>query len=46
MIETSGATALAEIDPEAFTDFATVRPHVTLDEHRNRLGRRGAHLGG
>jgi proteasome assembly chaperone (PAC2) family protein len=36
MIETSGATALAEIDPEAFTDFATVRPHVTLDEHRNR----------
>lgn len=36
MIETSGATALAEIDPEPFTDFATVRPHVSLDEQRNR----------
>ena len=36
MIETSGATALAEIDPEPFTDFATVRPHVRLDQHRNR----------
>lgn len=36
MIETSGATALAEIDPEAFTDFATVRPHVSLDGERKR----------
>jgi len=36
MIETSGATALAEIDPEPFTDFATVRPHVSLDEDKNR----------
>jgi proteasome assembly chaperone (PAC2) family protein len=36
MIESSGATALAEIDPEPFTDFATVRPHVRLDEHRTR----------
>lgn len=36
MIETSGATALAEIDPEPFTDFATTRPHVALDEARNR----------
>lgn len=36
LIETSGATALAEIDPEPFTDFATVRPHVRLDEHRTR----------
>ena len=36
MIETSGATALAEIDPEPFTDFATVRPHVRLDQQRNR----------
>jgi proteasome assembly chaperone (PAC2) family protein len=36
MIETSGATALAEIDPEPFTDFATMRPHVALDEQRNR----------
>jgi proteasome assembly chaperone (PAC2) family protein len=36
MVETSGATALAEIDPEPFTDFATVRPHVRLDIQRNR----------
>ena len=36
MIETSGAAALAEIDPEPFTDFATVRPHVSLDAERNR----------
>lgn len=36
LIETSSARPLAEIDPEPFTDFATVRPHVTLDEERNR----------
>jgi proteasome assembly chaperone (PAC2) family protein len=36
MISTSNASALAEIDPEPFTDFATVRPHVRLDEDRNR----------
>ena len=36
LIETSGAAALAEIDPEPFTDFATVRPHVRLDSERNR----------
>jgi proteasome assembly chaperone (PAC2) family protein len=36
MIEAWGAKALAEIDPEAFTDFATVRPHVRLDEHHRR----------
>ena len=36
LVETSGATALAEIDPEWFTDFATVRPHVRLDDARNR----------
>jgi proteasome assembly chaperone (PAC2) family protein len=36
MVETSSATALAEIDPEPFTDFATVRPHVRLDNDRNR----------
>ena len=36
LVETSGATALAEIDPEWFTDFATVRPHVRLDADRNR----------
>jgi proteasome assembly chaperone (PAC2) family protein len=36
LIETSRATPLAEIDPEIFTDFATVRPHVKLDDDRNR----------
>ncbi len=36
LVETSGAAALADIDPELFTDFATVRPHVRLDEQRNR----------
>ncbi len=36
LIESTGARALAEIDPEFFTDFATVRPHVRLDESRRR----------
>ena len=36
MIESWGAEALAEIDPEVFTDFATVRPQVRLDEHHHR----------
>lgn len=31
LVEQWDATALAEIDPEVFTDFATVRPHVRLD---------------
>lgn len=30
------ARALAEIDPEPFTDFATVRPQVRLDADRHR----------
>jgi len=30
LIEDWGATAMAEIDPEEFTDFATIRPHVRL----------------
>jgi predicted ATP-grasp superfamily ATP-dependent carboligase len=30
LIEDWGASALAEIDPEEFTDFATIRPHVRL----------------
>ena len=30
LIEAWGAMAIAEIDPEEFTDFATVRPHVRL----------------
>jgi hypothetical protein len=36
MIEAWGARALAEIDPEPFTDFATVRPAVRLDEQHRR----------
>ena len=36
MVESWGARALAEIDPEPFTDFATVRPQVRLDAERNR----------
>ena len=36
MIESWGAEALAEIDPEVFTDFATVRPQVRLDENQHR----------
>jgi proteasome assembly chaperone (PAC2) family protein len=36
LIESSGARALAEIDPEHFTDFATIRPHVRLDGQKNR----------
>ncbi len=36
LVESSDATPLAEIDPEVFTDFATVRPHVRLDAERNR----------
>lgn len=36
LIEGWQATPLGEIDPEEFTDFATVRPHVRLDEHHHR----------
>jgi proteasome assembly chaperone (PAC2) family protein len=36
MIEAWDADVLAEIDPEPFTDFATVRPQVRLDAERNR----------
>ena len=36
MVESWNADVLAEIDPEAFTDFATVRPQVRLDQDRNR----------
>jgi len=32
LVEQWGALALAEIDPEDFTDFATVRPHVRLSD--------------
>lgn len=36
MIEAWDAQALAEIDPEVFTDFATVRPQVRLDDEQHR----------
>lgn len=36
LIESTGARAVAEFDPEPFTDFATTRPHVRLDEERRR----------
>ncbi len=36
LIERWDATAIAEIDPEPFTDFATIRPHVRINEgHRS-----------
>ena len=36
LIEDLGAAALAEIDPEEFTDFATIRPHVRLSAGLSR----------
>jgi proteasome assembly chaperone (PAC2) family protein len=36
LVESSAATALAEIDPDPYTDFATVRPHVRLTAQRQR----------
>jgi proteasome assembly chaperone (PAC2) family protein len=36
LIDSSNARPIAEIDPEWFTDFATVRPHVRLDDHQRR----------
>jgi len=37
LVERWGAKAVAEIDPEAFTDFATVRPHVRLEGGRRTI---------
>lgn len=36
LIESTGAEPLADIDPESFTDFATIRPHVQLTPERHR----------
>lgn len=36
LVEHMGAAPLAEIEPEEFTDFATVRPHVRLTENAQR----------
>jgi proteasome assembly chaperone (PAC2) family protein len=37
LIERWDATPIAEIDPEPFTDFATIRPHVRLDDGRRTI---------
>ena len=37
LVERWGAKAVAEIDPEAFTDFATIRPHVRLEGGRRTI---------
>ncbi|MGD9705332.1 MAG: PAC2 family protein [Acidimicrobiia bacterium] len=36
LIEGWGATLLASIDPEEFTDFSTIRPHVRLTDDMTR----------
>jgi proteasome assembly chaperone (PAC2) family protein len=36
LIEATDATPLAEVDPEPFTDFATIRPQVLLNADRRR----------
>jgi proteasome assembly chaperone (PAC2) family protein len=37
MVNHWGATLIADIDPEVFTDFATVRPSVYLSEGRRHI---------
>ncbi|CAN5790381.1 filament polymerization regulator ParJ [soil metagenome] len=37
MVERWGAQAVAEIDPEPFTDFATVRPHVRINDGQRSI---------
>lgn len=37
LIEGWGATPLAEIDPEPYTDFATIRPQVRLESGGRRI---------
>lgn len=36
MIEHWNAMPIGELDPEQFTDFATIRPHVRLDNEQHR----------
>ena len=36
LVENLGAAPLAEINPEEFTDFATIRPHVRLNTDSTR----------
>lgn len=37
LVESWQASALAEIDPEEFTDFATVRPHVRITDSKRHI---------
>jgi hypothetical protein len=37
LVEAWGATAVAEIDPEPFTDFATIRPHVRINHGKRSI---------
>jgi hypothetical protein len=37
LVERWQATAIAEIDPEPFTDFATIRPHVRINDGRRSI---------
>jgi hypothetical protein len=37
LVEQWNATAVAEIDPEPFTDFATIRPHVRITDGRRSI---------
>ena len=37
LVERWGATAVAEIDPEPFTDFATIRPHVRIHDGKRSI---------
>ncbi|MGI9052790.1 MAG: PAC2 family protein [Ilumatobacteraceae bacterium] len=37
MVEQWDAQAVAEIDPEPFTDFATVRPHVRISDGKRTI---------
>jgi len=37
LVESWGATAVAEIDPEPFTDFATIRPHVRINNGKRSI---------
>jgi proteasome assembly chaperone (PAC2) family protein len=37
LVERWDASAIAEVDPEPFTDFATIRPHVRITDGRRSI---------
>jgi proteasome assembly chaperone (PAC2) family protein len=37
LVERWDAKAIAEVDPEPFTDFATIRPHVRINDGRRSI---------